>query len=195
MKARDNPFSIDRLDRLTYRFSDDSWETLLPRLQQLDFRASLVGSHGCGKTTLLGELGQRLETAGHRIKRLRLNEHRPGLTRAFTERFWRELQQTDLILFDGWERLSRFSAWNFLRRSRAGGGLIVTTHRSGPLPTLIECRTSYRLLCELLDDLLGERAVAVREEAGRLFERHGGNLRDVWRALYDQCADGILDLG
>ncbi len=194
MKARDNPFAVDRLDRLRYRFVDGSWETLFERLRQFGFRAAIVGPHGRGKTTLLGELGDRLEAAGHVVRRLWLNESCPAFEPEMIGAFWRELQADDLILFDGWEQLPQVSARRFLRRSRRAGGLIVTTHRSGALPTLVECRSSRQLLFALLDDLLGERAAGVREKAGRLFDRHGGNLRNVWRALYDQCADDILDI-
>ena len=146
MKARDNPFSVDRLDRLRYRFLEGSWEELFQRLRQLNFRASIVGPHGCGKSTLLGELAQRLEQTGYRVKRVRLNEHQPNLARTWTARSWRDLEPDDLILFDGWEQLNGLAAGNFLRRSRKAGGLIVTTHSGGILPLLVECRTSRQLL-------------------------------------------------
>jgi len=192
MKARDNPFAVDRLDQLGFRLLDDSWDALLQRLAGLDFRASVVGPHGSGKTKLLGELARRLQASGHRVKRLRLNEQQPAFSRTFLQDFWRNLAAADIVTLDGAEQLSRIAWWRFRRRSRAARGLIVTSHRPGLLPTLIECRTKRELLMDLLEQLLGGQDQTVCIEAERLYERHDGNIREVWRALYDQCAEGVL---
>jgi hypothetical protein len=192
MRARDNPFAVDRLDRLRFRLLDDSWDALWQRLENLKFRASVVGPHGSGKTTLLGELTERLQSAGHRVQRLRLNEQQPSFPRGFLHEFWRQLAPGDIVILDGAEQLSRIAWWRFRRRSLAARGLIVTSHRPGLLPTLVECRTNRELLVDLLQELLGGRDAAVRDEAARLYDRHGGNIREVWRALYDQCAEGML---
>lgn len=192
MKARDNPFAVDRLDRLRFRLLDDSWDALLRRLERLDFRAAVVGPHGSGKTTLLGELAQRLQAAGHHVKRLRLNEQQPSLPRAFLHAFWRRLDPADIIFLDGAEQLGRIAWWRFRRRSRAARGLIVSSHQPGLLPTLTACRPSRKLLLELLEELLGGQDETACGQAERLYDQHHGNIRDVWRALYDQCAEGVL---
>jgi hypothetical protein len=192
MKARDNPFAVDRLDRLRFRLLDDSWNTLVRRLERLDFRASVVGPHGSGKTMLLGELAPRLQATGHPVKRLRLNEQQPTFSRICLQELWRNLTPADIIVLDGAEQLSRIAWWRFRRRCRVARGLIVSSHRPGLLPTLIECRTNRELLLDLLQELLGGQDLAVCGEAERLYDRHHGNIREVWRALYDQCADGVL---
>ncbi len=141
---------------------------------------------------LLGELAERLRALGHCVKRLRLNEHQPNFRRSFLRRFWHELGPDDVVMLDGAEQLGRMSWWGFRRRCRAARGLIVTSHRPGLLPTLIECDTSCELLAVLLRELLGGWNEAVWDEAQRQYAQHGGNIRDVLRALYDLCADDGL---
>ena len=56
-----NPFSQQRIERLSYRFPDGGdWASNLQRLKQLNFRALVVGGHGTGKSTLIRELQLRL---------------------------------------------------------------------------------------------------------------------------------------
>ncbi len=68
MLARDNPFAVQRVLTIRYRFLDGSWGDLLERLAALGFRAALVGPHGHGKTTLLEDLGARLDGRGFRVR-------------------------------------------------------------------------------------------------------------------------------
>lgn len=78
------------------------------------------------------------------------------------------------------------------RASRGLGGLIVTTHQPGRLPTLHEHRTDAGLLQALVAELVG--AEAARGSAADLeneFRRQRGNLRECLRALYDQSAAGL----
>ncbi len=59
--ARDNPFSQQRIERLAYRFPDGGdWASNLQRFRQMNFRASVVGDFGTGKSTLVRELKMRL---------------------------------------------------------------------------------------------------------------------------------------
>ncbi|HEY9421332.1 MAG TPA: hypothetical protein VIW92_07960, partial [Thermoanaerobaculia bacterium] len=84
------------------------------------------------------------------------------------------------------EQLSRLSWLEARMRTRSAGGLVITSHRPGLLPTLYECCTTPELLAGIVRDLLGPkgREIAVEE----LFARHGGNVRQVLRDLYDQYA-------
>ncbi|HET9765441.1 MAG TPA: hypothetical protein VFS60_01265, partial [Thermoanaerobaculia bacterium] len=88
---------------------------------------------------------------------------------------------------DGAQELAA-GEWRRLREaSRAAGGLLITSHRAGLLPTLHECRTTP----ELLDDLLGELLQGQsRDEAAAdtLFAHHRGNLRDALLSAYDSYA-------
>jgi hypothetical protein len=90
-------------------------------------------------------------------------------------------------LLDGAEQLSWPRKRTLLRTTRHGGGLIVTTHRAGLLPTLYQCRTSPQLLGGLLEELEPQYATS-EAELGALFRRHHGNVRNALRELYDQTA-------
>lgn len=185
--ARENPFRAERVEALRYRLTENGWAALLARFEALGRRASLVGPKGSGKTTLLAEIETRLEGRGWRIRRLRLTreQRRPGTEEWRT--LWGGIGGRDLVTVDGAEQLSWWW-WRRLRRAaRRGGGLLVTSHRPGLLPSLHHHRTSPELLAELVTELVGE---AAREmDFVELFDRHGGNVRDCLRQLYDGWAN------
>jgi len=181
-RARDNPFSTHRVVRERYRLSAQEWDALLERLDHLGRRGAIVGPHGSGKTTLLEDLAGRLEARGARITLLRFNTSQRRL--AQSRMVW---TAGDVILCDGAEQLSLPDWWRLKIAGRRAGGLVITTHRAGRLPVLHECRTSPELLCTLVASL----GVAVEaRECERLHARHGGNIRDALRELYDRCAMG-----
>ena len=187
MRARDNPFAAQRLEAIPYRLGATGWEELTGRLHDLRFRAALVGLHGRGKTTLLDELARALQT-GFRIRAIRLQEGDRWLSRKQRATLLRNLAGQDLLLVDGAEQLSRL-AWLEIRvRSRAAGGLVITSHRPGLLPTLHECRTSPELLAGIVTELAGPEAAGRLPSPEKLLVRHGGNVRDALRELYDLYA-------
>jgi energy-coupling factor transporter ATP-binding protein EcfA2 len=164
--ARENPFHTERLDALAFRFLEGDWEQLWRRLETLK-RATLVGPCGSGKTTLLHELARRLPARGLRPHLIVAPERPPALG------------ATDVLLIDGGERLSR-RAWP------SAAFVVVTQHRPGPLPTLLDTRTTPALLAELVEHLLPGHAL--QSEVGTLFARSGGDLRQALLALYDRFA-------
>lgn len=187
MRARDNPFRSERVLEVRYRPAG-SWEALLAKLESLGRRAAIVGPKGSGKTTLLEDLAPRLRAAGFGVRELRLDAETPRFAPGFLEEFFASIGSRDVILFDGAEQLGRVAWALFERRARAAGGLVVTSHRSGLLPTLIETSTTPELLDLLVEQILGDRAIEVRPLTPRLFEKHRGNLREALRELYDHYA-------
>lgn len=189
MRPRDNPFRTERLEQLPFQLDDVTWPDLWTRLDDLHYHAAIVGAHGTGKTTLLHELKAKLREAGWTTLCLRCDaEHRTlpaddlhTLPGAAIDRL--------IILLDGAEQLHPLAWWRFRRRSRRAAGLIITTHRPGRLPTLLECRTSPTLLADLAAQLLNRSDTTLRATAETLFHRHRGNLRDALRAWYDQLAE------
>jgi hypothetical protein len=194
VKARDNPFRSARV-RSAIRYvapgddPDDSRRgaiDVVPRLAVLRHRAAIVGPHGSGKTTLLEDLAIVLAARGFRIVWLRLDSDAPRLPRDWPARA-RRLRGGDLVCLDGAEQLGPM-AWARVRwQTRRAAGLIVTTHRPGRLPTLTSCTTNPALLGRIIARLAPD-GPADASSAAELFERHGGNVREALRELYDVCA-------
>lgn len=178
MRARDNPFASDRVLGIRYRLPEGlSWDDLLDRLAALRWRAALVGPHGHGKTTLLEELASRLTS--FRVVRITLRTDSRRLD-------WRQLQglgPNDLVLLDGGDLLGSPSWLRVRWLCRRAGGLVITSHRPGLLPTLLECRTSPELLAGIVRELAGEAP-----DVEGLYLRHAGNLRMALREMYDRYA-------
>ncbi len=167
-----------------YRLWGTTWEELLARLAALRYRAAIVGPHGRGKTTLLEDLAPRLEALGLRTRSLTIHEAHPQLDAA-DRALLRRLGPGEVLLLDGAEGLGALAWWRVRRWTRRAGGLVITSHRPGLLPTLIECETTPALLAELVREILGSEAQVSAEE---LFARHGGNVRNALRELYDVYA-------
>jgi hypothetical protein len=185
VRARDNPFAVRRVLEIRYRLAGATWEELMERLAVLGMRVAIVGPHGHGKTTLLEDLGARLQEQGFRLRTVTLHTGDRRLSAEQRRTLFHDLSPSELLLLDGAEQLGRF-AWREVRtRTRAAGGLVITSHRPDLLPTLYECRTTPELLDEVLRDLLGsEPEMPVAD----LFARHGGNLREALREMYDVYA-------
>jgi hypothetical protein len=185
MRARDNPFATACVHRIRYRLPEGlTWEDLLARLESMKWRGAIVGPEGAGKTTLLEDFAPRLVDRGVEIVWLRLTQEEPRFTPA-TLHGLASIHTGQMILFDGAEQLSRWGWWRFLRLARRAGGLVITSHRPGLLPTLLECGTTPELLAGIVADLLTEAPEIHGAEARRLHRKHAGNLREALRELYD----------
>jgi hypothetical protein len=187
MRARENPFRSERLERLAFRHALPL-EAIHARWTALGRRAAVVGPHGSGKTTLLRALAASAEREGFRVERWFLNAEsgRPS-TRELT-RAARRLGPRDVLCFDGAGHLGPL-AWHRVRRAaRAAGGVLATAHAPGLLPTLVETGTDAALLDELACELLAADTGPLRPLLAELHARHRGNLRDVFLALYDLAA-------
>ena len=189
MRARDNPFATARVLRIRYRFSGESWDDLLSRLARTHHRGAIVGPEGAGKTTLLEDFEPRLRERGFEIVWLRLTREEPHFPNGTSRDPSLKVGPKHFVLFDGAEQLSRWSWWRFLMNTRRAGGLLITSHQPGLLPTLIECRTSQYLLAGIVADLLHEPARDQQACAAQLFSKHKGNLREALRELYDMWSE------
>ena len=188
MRARDNPFATQRVLRLQYQFGDGDWPSLLSRLTSLNGRGAIVGPHGSGKTTLLEELGERLGSQGVRVHRIFLNEQSRAYPTDFVQRMRDSLNSNDVVLFDGCEQLGPIAWQRFRWQTRRAGGLVITTHRPGRLPTLWNCETNPELLTDLVGQLLDQETALPAEQLRNLYHKHHGNLRNAIRELYDLAA-------
>jgi hypothetical protein len=186
MKARDNPFAVERVHAIRYRPLDTTFDEILRRLRELSYRAAIVGPEGAGKTTLLEDLQGMLEQKGFRPRPVFVNDT-SHLDRAACRRLLSELTRDQIVLLDGADLIRR-SDWSLLKRGTTihAGGLVITSHRHGLLPTLIECATTPALLTEIVARLLLPPSHDISSEfLDHLYERHLGNLRTCLRELYD----------
>lgn len=184
-RPADNPFRSECVDSLPFRPRGWSWQELEERLESTRWRGAVVGPEGSGKTALLEELAARSRNEAA-IVRLRRDTPRP--TTAAREQLPQRLGTQHTVLFDGAEQLGPIGWWRFCRAAGTAGGLIITGHSPGRLPTLVECTSSLGLLRELVADLSPDDAESLEPILGNLFDRHHGNIRGCFRDLYDLYA-------
>lgn len=187
MLARDNPYSTHHVLAFRYRPQDWTWDEMFARLQKLNYRGAIVGPEGAGKSTLLQDLAHPLRQRGFNPIYLFLNRQRRGFSRRTLSQLFKTCSAKDIICFDGSEQLG-LARWLWFRwRTRRAGGLIVTIHKPGRLPTLVVCKTHVCLLREMVV-LLGEDDPPDDAFLDDLYQRHDGNLREAIRELYDRWA-------
>ena len=188
MRARDNPFAMDRVHTIRYRVQNGTLADLMTRLKELNYRAAIIGPEGSGKTTLLEDLERALAGQGVKTRMVFVNDTSP-LPDPACRRLLSELTRDELLLLDGADLIPR-SCWSVLKRhtiTRALG-LVITSHRPGLLPTLIECATSPSLLRDIARELQPSDHPIPAQSLDSLFQRHQGNLRACLRELYDLYA-------
>lgn len=177
--AAHNPFRVRCVEALGYLPQGETWDTFLARCAAMKFRGAVVGPHGSGKTTLLCDLAHRLRDRGERVTALFTNRDVGSRLPAA----WRGVDDTTIVLADGYDTLNPLARAWLRRRTRR---LIVTAHRACTLPTLVRTEAQPEVLCQLVaalrDDLM---PIA---EATRRLRDHGGNMREAFRALYDEAA-------
>jgi GTPase SAR1 family protein len=189
MKARDNPFAVERVQAIRYRPLNTTFEQILARLHELNYRAAVIGPEGSGKTTLLEDLQQMLRQKGFWTNLVFVNDTAPFDSPA-CRRLLAALTRDTLILLDGADLIRR-GDWSLLKHHTIthARGLVVTSHRPGLLPTLLECTTTPALLREIVAELLPQDRTPTTQFLNHLYGRHKGNLRTCLRELYDLYAE------
>jgi ABC-type cobalamin transport system ATPase subunit len=183
-QAPENPFSADRIEKLTYRFREGSWETILQKLEAASWRGAIVGSNGTGKTTLLEQLSPHIEARGFVPRMIRLRGESTQAEKDVVLAQARGLRAPDFLLLDGAEQLTT-RQWLPLRVAiDALAGCVVTVHRTSRLPTIVELTPTPALLDELVAELTGGQLPP--GEAGTILARNHGNIRRCFRELHDR---------
>lgn len=187
-RPADNPFASHRIEGLRYRANHLDLAALCRRLEQIGGRAAIVGHKGTGKTTLLDALADALPDDPILV-RIRGDCANPW--RTVRARLPKAVVADHVVLIDGAERLGPVAWLRLLRHMRLARFVIVTSHRPGRLPTLIECQTDLDLLRDLVHELAPADAQILTPVLEEIFHRHRGNIRSCLRELYDVYAGRI----
>ncbi|MCA8990668.1 MAG: AAA family ATPase [Planctomycetaceae bacterium] len=188
---RHNPFRVDRLHQLAFRGRYGSASDLLHRFEQLNRRAAIIGPHGSGKTTLVEELCELLQTRGDSVCRLRLTSEFRSSASGNVSDWLRDSNTSSILVLDGAEQLHWLTRVKLIWRSRSHAGLLTTSHTPCWLPTLIETQTSTDLLRELIGELAPSFDLPPTLPK-QLLDRYQGDIRACLRHLYDLAASGEL---
>jgi hypothetical protein len=153
---RDNPFATcwTKPGALPFRFPDcQSAEQLVAKLAGHNWWGQITGTHGSGKTSLLAALIPALTAAGRRVHELRFHDSTGRLVCDAKEMKGAQ----SLVVIDGFEQLGCFARMRLKRQCRrAGAGLLVTSHVSAGLPTLVHLSPERRLIEQLVADLCAQ---------------------------------------
>ncbi|MEZ6072904.1 MAG: hypothetical protein R3C10_22235 [Pirellulales bacterium] len=197
MTHRENPFSVHRVQpgALDYIFDDGTdIEQLLRRLERNQWRGEVIGPHGSGKSTLLAQLASRFSDRGFDVRRVLLRSgerHLPG--------GWETPSSegtTTVVVVDGMEQLGWLARRRLARHCRRQGwGLVATAHDSLGLPLLVRTQFGFERFEQVVRRLLVHEAWSVRtDELRQIYERFGGDMREMLFCLYDRYeADGQGD--
>lgn len=186
-QVRENPFSTRyvRPGAIAYFFPQGTdADSLLRELEQLQWRAAIVGPHGSGKSTLLATLIPAIERTGKKVIHYELHDGQ------------RQLPATpplpvdsarQVIVFDGYEQLSW---WNRKRLEwrcqQKGWGLLVTSHAEARMPILFRTSVDDSLAQRIVRSVLSPDDATIHEDDVRkALASNGGDLREALFALYD----------
>lgn len=186
--APHNPFAARFLQPGTVPFvfpEGDDMEQLLQRLRRQKWRGQISGPHGTGKSTLLVQLIDRLESAGHDCRVFRLHDCQRRLPAPLRELIG--LPAGTMLVIDGYEQLAWY--WKAALPWLCGArrlGLIVTTHRVLRLPVVLHTSSSLALAQQVAERLLADgRPMIGPADIRSCYEQCKGNIREMLFALYD----------
>lgn len=202
MHADLNPFRVQKIHRLAYRFPDGKTvsqrlESLVPQLRRRPVHAGIVAPHGCGKSTLLKEVQQELRqrgfethwcSAANKESSHRIATASSLLTAIKTQNASPSLRTVTLL--DSGENLS-WMAWIRLRYLLRKSHLLATLHSPRRLPTWVQCEASPEVFLFNCRQLLSDSTVQDRftdSELLEIYEQCEQNSRDAFFRLYEICS-------
>jgi hypothetical protein len=164
-----------RVEALPFVSPSESADDLWNRFRANDFRGSICGAHGSGKTTLAETLLRRAKKEGLSVRTLTGSRNKKQTVWNCTGP-----DDADLLFIDGADLLPYFRRMRMIAADR----ILVTSHsRISGIPLLVRTQSTLEILDALIEQLAPQIPVNLRHE---LFVRHSGNIREIFRSLYDQ---------
>lgn len=183
-----NPFAtrFTRPGAMEFLFSaGESVDNLVVRLRENAWQGEIVGPHGAGKSTLLATLVPSLISAGRTIVQATLRQGEASLPDALND--WRTWTSATQVIVDGYEQLNWWSRSKLARRVRdRQAGLLVTSHASTGLPTLMNVVPRFEAAEQIVRQLVPDQALITRDDIERTFRACDGNIREMLFQLYDR---------
>lgn len=164
-------------------------------------QAQIAGPHGTGKSTLMLSLMRLAASRGRAVAHHALGGNMTERMRAgrISERkrgdevvgaIQREVSNVDFVAVDGFEQLSRSQRASIVRQCLENQTrLLITTHRDMGMPTLYRTRVDFDIARRVVAEICEREGAAKLPDAAhlaQLLRRHGGNLREMLFALYDE---------
>jgi hypothetical protein len=192
----DNPFATcwTKPGALPFRFPDgESLTGLVERLAARNWRGAIIGPHGSGKSTLLESLKPALINVGCEVHSVSLRYGQRRLphgwaSQAFCVANVLMSPKRRILIIDGYEQLAWWKRMRIqMSCRRLDTGLLVTSHSSTGLPTLLYPAPDQRLVEILVHDLCSKVSTGITPaDVAASCKRHGPNVRDIFFDLYDQ---------
>lgn len=175
-------------------------EALADRFKANAWIGSIVGPHGCGKTTLACQLGRVLgrtcvvrwitvrpesQPKRHGFARMPRIHHDRTRSSGWDETSHESSQS--LMVIDGLEQLSWLHRLAVVHHARARyRGLLVTSHRPvAGIPTLWHVDRDFEIFRAVAMRLQDQRFPLPGEALSRAFAQAKGNIREALFLLYD----------
>lgn len=125
----------------------------------------------------------RLETSGHSVLRLFLNQESNKLDNIQ----WQMLEhsQQQVVMLDGEEQLGYLSRRRFYQLTQNCSGLLISRHKPAKLPQLFSLEPDIQLLTTSIDRLAPEHLSQLRPMLSEWWREHDGNIREILLRCYD----------
>lgn len=186
MKASENPFRSEEVAKLRYCIGAERFSALARRVLTMEEPHCIVGPEGTGKTTLLEDTHDHLNSMGHDVEWIRLTNDSPRKARKAVVKRLLHPSTDRLYFFDGGEVLTGLDWWRIRRAGRCGLKLIATLHKNRALGILHKTAPDWSITKELVAKLHQDEHI--EKTARKAFRENGGNVREVFRACYWTCA-------